>query len=449
MREDWVETTIDKLISPKGIFCDGDWVESKDQDKNGDIRLIQLADIGDGNFKNKSNRFLTSQKAEELKCTFLKQGDIIFARMPEPLGRAAIFPLDGIKRFVTVVDVAIIRPENSAVINKYLLFAINSPIIRKEIEALKTGTTRKRISRKNLSKILFPIAPLPIQRAIVTKIENLFASLDKGIADLKKAQEQLKVYRQAVLKKAFEGGFTNKSVKDGELPDGWKLIEISEIGEIVTGNTPSKKNLKYYSSKDYNFYKPTDLEAGDIVSKSNDGLSILGFKNGRQVPRNSILVTCIGATIGKTGLVIKEGCFNQQINAIIPYSNFSPKFIYYQAITDNFQTQIKTKASSTTLPILNKSKFSNIKMCVCKIEEQHEIVQKIESRLSVCDKIEQSITEGLQKSEALRQSILKKAFEGKLLSKAEIEKCKQEADYEPADLLLERIKREKKIHNGK
>lgn len=80
-------------------------------------------------------------------------------------------------------------------------------------------------------------------------------------------------------------------------------------------------------------------------------------------------------------------------------------------------------------------------------KEQHAIVHEIESRLSVCDKVEQSISEALEKAEALRQSILKKAFEGKLLSEAEIAKCKQEADYEPASVLLERLRKEKK--NGK
>lgn len=77
------------------------------------------------------------------------------------------------------------------------------------------------------------------------------------------------------------------------------------------------------------------------------------------------------------------------------------------------------------------------------IDEQRIIVREIESRLSVCDKVEQSINEALEKAEALRQSILKKAFDGKLLSEAEIAKCKQESDYEPASVLLERIKKEK------
>ncbi len=442
MKEDWVELTLNDIISPEGIFCDGDWVESKDQDINGKVRLIQLADIGDGIFKNKSNRFLTYKKSIELKCTFLKQGDILIARMPEPLGRAAIFPLIK-EKYVTVVDVAIIRTGHTFVNNHFLLYCINSPRIRKEIASLQSGSTRKRISRKNLSKILFPLAPLPIQRAIVRKIETLFASLNRGIADLKIAQEQLKLYRQAVLKKAFEGRFDSAQrppVKDGELPEGWKWVKLEEVGKIITGSTPSKTRLEFYEIIEYPFYKPTDLEQGINVVNSIDGVSKLGFLNGRHIPIGSILITCIGATIGKTGLIKKEGICNQQINAIIPSKQYESKFIYYQVISSYFQEQIKSNASSTTLPILNKSKFSNLDFIKIPLTEQHVIVREIETRLSVCDKVEQNINEALEKAEALRQSILKKAFEGRLLSKAEVAKCKQEADYEPAAKLLKKIR---------
>src|SRR5258706_213073 len=102
------EQTLAALLRD-GLFIDGDWVESKDQDPNGEVRLIQLADVGDGVFRTRSARFLTMEKARELRCTFLEPGDILVARMPEPLGRACIFP--GIGRpAVTVVDVCIVRP---------------------------------------------------------------------------------------------------------------------------------------------------------------------------------------------------------------------------------------------------------------------------------------------------------------------------------------------------
>ena len=94
-----------------------------------------------------------------------------------------------------------------------------------------------------------------------------------------------------------------------------------------------------------------------------------------------------------------------------------------------------------TRPRINSTQLKELPFLICSKEEQHQIVQEIESRLSVCDKVEQSISEGLQKAQSLRQSILKKAFEGKLLSEAEEYQCKQEADYEPASVLLERIKK--------
>ncbi|MDM2059987.1 restriction endonuclease subunit S, partial [Mycobacteroides abscessus] len=99
------EVALADLLSD-GLFVDGDWVESKDQDPDGDVRLIQLADVGDGVFRDRSSRFLTSEKAKELRCTFLEPGDVLVARMPEPLGRACIFPGVG-QPAVTAVDVCI------------------------------------------------------------------------------------------------------------------------------------------------------------------------------------------------------------------------------------------------------------------------------------------------------------------------------------------------------
>jgi type I restriction enzyme S subunit len=91
--EGWCFATIEEIIDYNtGVFKDGDWVESKDQDPKGEVRLIQLADIGDGEFLNRSNRYMSSMKADKLGCTYLCKGDLLIARMPEPLGRACIFP---------------------------------------------------------------------------------------------------------------------------------------------------------------------------------------------------------------------------------------------------------------------------------------------------------------------------------------------------------------------
>ena len=204
----WTLAQLGSLVPHNGVFSDGDWVETKDQDPDGDVRLIQLADVGDGTFTNKSSRFLTSRKAEELRCTYLKKGDILVARMPAPLGRACIFPLDGNEQHVTVVDVCIIRTDPDQVDRTYLCHAINYIRVRQQIEDLQTGTTRKRISRRNLSTVQIPLAPVIEQRRIAARINDLFSQLDSGVQSLATARSALDTYQHAVRRNAFQGALT-------------------------------------------------------------------------------------------------------------------------------------------------------------------------------------------------------------------------------------------------
>ncbi|MDD9981066.1 MAG: restriction endonuclease subunit S [Gammaproteobacteria bacterium] len=204
----WAVAPLEDLVAPDGIFTDGDWVESKDQDPDGDVRLIQLADIADGRFLDKSSRFLTRRKADELNCTFLRKGDLMVARMPDPLGRCCIFPLEGKERFVTVVDVCAIRIGSAEIEPRYLMRAINSPIVRAQVSALQSGSTRKRISRKNLATVTIPVPPLDEQRRIAHRIETLFDEIDRGVESLRDAKRVIGLYRQSLLKSAFEGRLT-------------------------------------------------------------------------------------------------------------------------------------------------------------------------------------------------------------------------------------------------
>lgn len=161
-------------LSAGAIFADGDWIESKDQDPDGDVRLVQLADVGSGHYIDKSSRFLTSAKAQELRCTFLRPGDILVARMPEPIGRACIFPGD-VKPCVTVVDVCIVRPDVNTVNPRWLMHCLNTPEVNRQVTQLATGTTRSRISRSNLGKVKIPFPSINEQRRIASVLDNVDA----------------------------------------------------------------------------------------------------------------------------------------------------------------------------------------------------------------------------------------------------------------------------------
>ena len=442
----WKLATIPEMIPKEGVFVDGDWIESKDQDPNGEVRLIQLADIGDGNFKNKSSRFLRLQRANVLNCTFLRQDDILVARMPDPIGRACLFPLKNENLFVTAVDVAIIRLGEKSVIPKYLMYSINNLYIRREIENLQSGTTRKRISRSNLAIIRFSLPPLPEQYRIVAKIEELFSSLDKGIESLKTAQQQLKVYRQAVLKWAFEGKLTNNNVVEGELPAGWKWVKIdSFLSDTKKGMATGPFGTMLKKREHQNGGVPVlGIEnIGEGVFQMPNKIFITREKatelSSFKVRANDIIISRSG-TVGEIcsvperygGSIISTNLIKVSINQEI----MSPKYFVYLFQGGNVRQQVFSLCKGSSRAFLNQTILKSLDFPYCPLSEQNTIVAEIESRLSVCDKIEETIEQSLKRAESLRQSILKKAFEGNLVP--------QDPNDEPASELLARIRAERR-----
>lgn len=313
---------------------------------------------------------------------------------------------------------------------KYILFLLK--LIEKNLDNQGTGTTFRAISGTVLKSQIVPLAPLPIQRAIVTKIENLFASLDKGIADLELAQKQLKVYRQAVLKKAFEGGLTNKNIKGGELPLGWKRLSLFDI---VNKNTQKALPSEMPNAK---FIGMDCIEANTL--KPFKFYDFREFKSAGNVFKvNQVLYGRMRPYLNKVYKAEIDGTCSGEFIVLDCKDDFNPDLLKYILHHRDFVSFANHKTSGDR-PRISFEEIADYPVNVCNPDEQAKIVREIESRLSVCDKVEQSIAESLEKSKALRQSILKKAFEGKLLSKAEIDKCKQEKDYEPAQKLLQRIK---------
>ena len=355
-------------------------------------------------------------------------------------------------------------------------------------------------------KILLP--PLAEQQAILEKTEELFSDLDNGIANFKKAQEQLKIYRQAVLKKAFEGELTKewrekqtnlptaeellkqikeerqnyynqqiedwkKAVKEWEknkqtgkkpikptamsldfdltksdqelkeIPENWSYITLDfatyKLGDGLHG-TP-----QYDENGDYWFINGNNLNSGKILIKpETKKVNLSEFKKYKKDLNEDTILVSINGTIGNVSfyndekvILGKSACYFNLL------SSFDKNYIRWLIDSFGFMQYAERNATGSTIKNVPLSAMRNFVFPLCSTQEQTQVIQEIESRLSVCDKMEQSINESIEKAEALRQSILKKAFEGKLLSKAEIELCKKETDYEPASELLKKIQAEK------
>lgn len=393
---------IGDITGETGIFIDGDWIESKDQDPNGDVRLIQLADIGEGDFKNKSDRHITSEKAKKLNCTFLKKGDILIARLGEPLCKACIFPLDG--KYITAVDIAIFRTDREDIFQKYLVYLLNSPWFKSQVKLYESGTTRKRISRKNLNKIEIPIPSISEQQRIVSRIEELFSSLDNAVETLQKTKEQLTVYRQAVLKEAFSSFIEKKPIR--------------EISSLVTSG--SRGWAKYYADQGARFIRITDLTR-DGVNLKNDSIQHVALPDKAEGKRSRLIcsdvLVSITADLGSIALIpknIDEAYINQHI-AMIRFNNPEQgEFMAWYLRSEWGQKDLlKNKRGGGKLG-LGLDDIRDTPVPVVTDEAAQKTVTFIDDRLSMCDSIEQTVNTALAQAEAVRQSILKETFEGRL-----------------------------------
>ena len=259
--------------------------------------------------------------------------------------------------------------------------------------------------------------------------------MDKGIESLKTAQQQLKVYRQAVLKWAFEGKLTNENVKDGELPEGWKWVKISEICNVVRGGSPRPAGDPKFYDGNIPFLKVADITKDGRIYLSTFQYTIkeAGLHKTRKISPNTLLLSNSGATLGVPKICMIDATMNDGIAAFLDVDKRSNLYLYYFWLSKT--RELRSINMGAAQPNLNTNIIKNYEVTYCSFEEQQLIVSEIESRLSVCDKLEESIIHSLEQAEALRQSVLKKAFSGKLVP--------QDPNDAPASVLLERIKAEK------
>ena len=169
--------------------------------------------------------------------------------------------------------------------------------------------------------------------------------------------------------------------------DEWKSFKLNEVGNIVTGATPPTKDNDNFINSGYLWVTPGDISSKKVVSKTERNLSEKGLKNGRKLDPNSILVTCIGATIGKLCMINEIGSCNQQLNAISANKNFYPDFIYY--VIQKTAKNLILIAGNTATPILNKKSFGNLSYIFPSFNEQKKIalfLDKIDKKRELLEK---------------------------------------------------------------
>jgi len=355
---------------------------------------------------------------------------------------------------------------------KYIFYFLRS--IEKDLNLLGTGSTFSAISKSQISNLQIPLPPLPEQHRIVAKIEELFTKLDAGVAALQKAKALLKRYRQAVLKAAVEGRLTEEWRKEHadrlepssvlleriqaerkqrlgskykapkpvdttnlpELPEGWVWAKLGSICDNFNKVQPKDKPNERFIYIDIS-------SINNSINQITTPKSYLGINapsRARQlVKTDDILFSTVRTYLKNIAIVPKE--YDGQIAStgfcVVRPIIVNSRFINIILNNEEFLNSLSKIQRGTSYPAVRNSDVFNQNIPLPSIEEQKEIVNECSRLISLIDESEQIINAELKRSQSLRQSILKRAFAGKLVP--------QNPADEPASVLLEKIRKEKKI----
>ena len=294
-------------------------------------------------------------------------------------------------------------------------------------------STHKRYWIQQYSKLKVAIPSIDEQNRIVSRIEELFSELDKGVETLQVIKEQLAVYRQAVLKDAFEGKWKyeqrasiSNSISFGEvneneinklapIPSEWKYVYLSDLGELGRGKSKHRprNDKRLFENGIYPFFQTGDVKsAPNLLVDCKKKYGEFGLAQSKLWPAGTLCIT-IAANIAETCFLGIEGCFPDSIVGFTPDERKVFKE-YVRYFIEASKIRLWAYAPATAQKNINLNTLENLIVPYCNIDEQRFIVAEINARLSLCDHIEQTVDTALSQAEAMRQSILKKAFEGGL-----------------------------------
>ena len=380
---------------------------------NGNIPWVKSGELARGLILDTEEK-ITEEAIKNSSANVLPKGTLLIALYGATIGKLAFLGVDA------ATNQAICGIfKNDTIDSNYLyhfLFYKKPNLVKQGI-----GGAQPNISQGILKNLDLPIPPLPEQQAIVAKIEELLSELENGKQQLLSAQQQLKVYRQSLLKWAFEGKLTNKNVKEGELPKGWRKVQIKDL-TTMNPKIPDRENISKNMEVQFLPMKLVEETINKIhlteIRKYEDVLkgSYTPFMNGDVIFAK--VTPCMEN--GKIAIVnnLKNGIGfgSSEFHVIRCSEKVNNKFIFYYLVQDRFRQEAASEMTGAVgLRRVPKQFLENSLIPFPSLEEQQHIVSELESKLTVCDKIEETITQSLQQAETLRQSILKKAFEGKLV----------------------------------
>lgn len=369
------------------------------------IRVIRIANVQNGYISDENPCFYPNSSIDDIEKYILKENDLLIS-LTGNVGRVALLNKEYLPAALNQ-RVACIRIKDSCVNMKYLFYYLNQRKFIDECIKASKGVAQLNLSTKWLENYQLNIPLIEEQERIVAKIEELFSDLDNAVEALNATKAQLAVYRQSVLKEAFDidrfpkvemenivddikiGPFGTMLHKEDYIVDGVPVINPQHI-KYQRINPSKKVTISEQKAHELSSYR---LQKNDIIMGRRGEM-------GRTAPISSIE----DGWICGTGSIIFR--LKPEFDALF-YSKIlsSPNIIAY----------LEKSATGTTMKNLNEKIVKHIPVPMITREKQLELTSFLEDRLSICENIEKTVDSVLQQASAMRQSILKQAFEGRLL----------------------------------
>ena len=280
--------------------------------------------------------------------------------------------------------------------NAFLCYYLNSF----DYQGFVSGTTRLKLTQAAMKQIPIPAPPLSEQKHIVSRIEELFSQLDASVAELKTAKERLRVYRQAVLKETFD------QCKE--------FIPLSSLGDLGRGKSKHRprNDPALFKNGKYPFIQTGDVKAASkYITDYSKMYGPFGLQQSKLWPKGTLCIT-IAANIAETAFLDVDACFPDSVVGFTPQEKILPEYVRF--FIESQKQRLWAFAPATAQKNINLDTLAKLMIPYCPVDEQRKIICETDSKITMCDNIEQTIDTSLQQANALRQSILKKAFEGKL-----------------------------------
>ena len=388
------------ITKPLGELCDviGGGTPPKDRPDyyGGEIPWATVRDMRT-DIITSTEHSITKEAVKASATNIIPAGNVVIATRVG-LGKVCLLGQDtGVNQ-----DLRGIVPKSNKVIDVNFLFAWLKSI-SEQIIAEGTGATVQGVKLPFIKGLAVPFPEMEEQRRIVTLLDEAFADIATAKANAEKNLQNARELFDSHLDASF-----------GQRNESWTEKALQDIGSTQTGSTPKTSDQANYG-KLLPFIKPGDFAPDGTLDYENDGLSAQGADSARKVSANSVLMVCIGATIGKCGYADREIATNQQINAFTPEAGIDKKFIYYQMLTKRFQDRVIHGSGQATLPIINKSKWSALTVFLpATLEEQEAIAEKLDAIREKTQRLEVIYRQKLTALDDLKKSLLYQAFSGQL-----------------------------------